>query len=84
MDERDRQFRRDMWRDMDSGWTMTAELLTATAVWMGIGWLLDRWLGTDPWMMLGGALLGFALGTYVVFLRADEQGKAEENRRRTL
>lgn len=84
MDERDRQFRRDMWRDMDSGWTMTAELLTATAVWMGIGWLLDRWLGTDPWIMLGGALLGFALGTYVTFLRADEQGKAEENRRRSL
>lgn len=84
MDERDRQFRRDMWRDMDSGWTMTAELLTATAVWMGIGWLLDRWLDTDPWIMLGGALLGFALGTYVVFLRADEQGKAEESRRRTL
>lgn len=84
MDERDRQFRRDMWRDMDSGWTMTAELLTATAVWMGIGWLLDRWLGTDPWIMLGGALLGFALGTYVIFLRADEQGKAEESRRRSL
>ena len=84
MDERDRQFRRDMWRDMDGGWTMTAELLTATAVWMGIGWLLDRWLGTDPWLMLGGAVLGFALGTYVIFLRAEEQGKAEESRRRSL
>lgn len=84
MDERDRQFRREMWRDMDSGWTMTAELLTATAVWMGIGWLLDRWLGTDPWIMLGGALLGFALGTYVTFLRADARGKAEESRRRSL
>lgn len=84
MDERDRQYRREMWADMDSGWTMTAELLTATAVWMGIGWLLDRWLGTDPWMMLGGALLGFALGTYVIFLRAEAQGKAEETRRRNL
>lgn len=26
---------------------------------MLIGWLLDRWLGTTPWAMLGMLLLGF-------------------------
>ena len=75
---------RDFWRDMDSGWAMTVELLTATAVWGGIGWLLDRWLGTDPWALVGGIVLGFALGMYLVFLRADEQGKAEEAKRPRL
>ena len=69
---------------MDRGWAMTVELLTATFVWMGIGWLVDRWLDTTPWVMIGGAVLGFALGMYLVFLRADEQGKAEEAKRPRL
>lgn len=81
MDDRETQFRRELWRDMDSGWTMTVELLTATAVWGGLGWLVDRWLGTAPWALAVGLILGFALGTYVVFRRADEQGKAEEAKR---
>jgi ATP synthase protein I len=27
-----------------------------------IGWLLDRWLGTKPWLMLVMLFLGFAVG----------------------
>ncbi len=84
MDERDPHFRRDSLVDMDRGWAMTAELLTATFVWLGIGWLVDRWLGTAPWVMLGGAVIGFGLGTYLVFLRAEAQGKVEEGKRPRL
>lgn len=84
MDERDSSYRRELWRDADSGWAMTVELLTATGVWMGIGWLLDRWLSTGPWLMLAGALLGFGLGTWLVFLRAQDQGRAEEAKRPRL
>lgn len=82
MDEREAEFRRDMWRDADSGWAMTVELLTATGVWGVIGWLIDRWLDTEPWALAGGILLGFALGMYMVFLRAEERGRAEEAKRR--
>jgi F0F1-type ATP synthase assembly protein I len=84
MDSRDRDYRRDLWRDADTGWIMTAELLTAVGVWGGIGWLLDRWLGTGPWILAAGLLLGAALGTYLVFLRADAQGKAEDEKRSRL
>ncbi len=77
-------FRRDLWRDADSGWAMTVELITATFVWGGIGWLLDRWLETAPWFLVAGFTLGFGLGMYLVFLRANEQGKAEEARRPRL
>jgi ATP synthase protein I len=27
-----------------------------------IGWLLDRWLGTSPWFLLGLLFLGFGIG----------------------
>lgn len=30
---------------------------------MGIGWLLDRWLGTS-WIMITGIVLGAAVGLY--------------------
>lgn len=30
---------------------------------MGVGWALDRWLGTR-WLMLGGIILGAAVGLY--------------------
>ena len=29
-----------------------------------IGWLLDRWLGTKPWLLLTGIVLGAAAGFY--------------------
>lgn len=73
-----------MLRELDSGWAMTSEFISAVLVWMGIGWLLDRWLDTDPWLMVSGIVLGFVLGTWLLFLRADEQGKAEEAKRARL
>jgi ATP synthase protein I len=30
----------------------------------GIGWLLDRWLGTGPWLLALGLVLGSAAGFY--------------------
>jgi ATP synthase protein I len=28
------------------------------------GWLLDRWLGTAPWLLVAGIILGAAAGFY--------------------
>ena len=30
----------------------------------GIGWALDRWLGTSPWLVVAGIVLGSAFGLY--------------------
>lgn len=30
----------------------------------GVGWLLDRWLGTTPWLLVGGLVLGAIVGFY--------------------
>jgi len=34
------------------------------AVFLGVGWLLDRWLGTTPWFMLGLVVFA-AVGVFV-------------------
>ena len=30
----------------------------------GIGWVMDRWLGTAPWLLVGGLLLGIVVGFF--------------------
>lgn len=39
--------------------------LVATVVgFCGLGWFLDKWLGTDPWLVMAGIVLGSAAGLY--------------------
>ena len=63
---------------------MTADLLAAPLAWGGIGWLLDRWLGTSPWVMVAGLGLGFVLGFYLLYRRATAAMMREEERRARL
>lgn len=65
------QARRDAWRGVDQGSIMSVELLTATLVWFGIGWLVDQLLGTGPWFMFAGALLGNWVGLYLLWVRGQ-------------
>lgn len=30
----------------------------------GLGWLLDRWLATEPWLLVTGVVLGAVVGFY--------------------
>jgi ATP synthase protein I len=39
-------------------------LFASVLVFLGLGWLLDRWLGTGPWLLVLGILLGSGLGLY--------------------
>lgn len=75
--------RRELWQGMDGSWAMTVELLTATCVWGGIGWLLDAYaFDSRPWGMLGGSVLGFVLGMYLLYLRMQRDGQRDDERRR--
>ena len=31
---------------------------------LAVGWVLDRWLGTTPWMLVAGVLVGSVVGFY--------------------
>jgi ATP synthase protein I len=66
---------------LDQGWTMGTEMLSGILVLAGLGWLVDRWLGTTPWLFAVGALLGFAAGLYLVWLRAGRMDAAEQAER---
>jgi F0F1-type ATP synthase assembly protein I len=62
---------------LDHSSIMGAELVSAIAVWTGIGWLADRWLGTDPWLLIIGALIGNAAGLYLIWLRSGRMEAVE-------
>ena len=59
------------------------ELVAAIVVGVGIGWLLDRWLGTTPWLMLLLFVLGFAAGVMNVYRVVSGQGQGVGYRRET-
>lgn len=40
------------------------EVVLYVAVGGGVGWLLDRWLGTGPWLLMSLLLLGVVGGSY--------------------
>jgi ATP synthase protein I len=44
------------------GFQLSSELVGGVVVGAGIGWGLDRWLGTSPWGLIVFVLLGFAAG----------------------
>jgi len=57
-----------------SGLAYAAAFSLFAAVVSGIivGWLLDRWLGTKPWLLVAGVVLGAAAGFYE-FIRATSK-----------
>jgi ATP synthase protein I len=52
------------------GLRLSAEFVAGILVGAGIGWLLDRGLGTSPWGMIVFLLLGFAAGVLNVMRAA--------------
>jgi ATP synthase protein I len=69
--------RRGALRGLDQSSVMGVELLAATLTWAGIGWVIDRWLGTEPWFLAIGALVGNAAGIYLVWLRGRRMDAIE-------
>jgi F0F1-type ATP synthase assembly protein I len=49
-------------------WSIFGYLLSGLIFWGGVGWGLDRWLGTS-YLLLVGLLLGMGASLYLVWLR---------------
>lgn len=52
----------------DDGWAVLCFLLTGILLYGGIGWALDRWLGTGVFTPVG-ILGGAAAAMYLVYVR---------------
>jgi len=61
---------------MGLGFRITVDLLAGLAVGVGLGLLLDRWLGTTPFLMIVFFFLGAAAGMLNVYRTATRQGMA--------
>jgi ATP synthase protein I len=57
-------------------WRVGLELVSALAIGVAIGYLLDRWLGTKPWLLILFFVLGSAAGMLNVFRMVSGQGGA--------
>jgi ATP synthase protein I len=66
-------------RDMSGlgyGMRLGTEFVAAILVGFGMGFLLDVWLGTGPWLMLLMLLIGFAAGVLNVTRSVAKMNKA--------
>ena len=58
------------------GFRVGLELVVAVVFGLGVGWAIDRWLGTKPWAMLVFLMLGIAAGMLSVYKAMTGMGSA--------
>ena len=63
------------------GFRVGVDLVSALAVGIGIGYLLDQWLGTKPWLLILFFFLGAAAGVLNVYRALNGMGYAVGFRR---
>ncbi len=71
------------------GYRLLADLIGGVLVGLGFGWLLDRYVHTTPWGMIGGLLIGLGVAIFSVVRKATKmsaqasatssQGSADED-----
>jgi len=59
--------RSNLQQGLGLGFRIGIELVVAVAVATGLGWAIDRWLGTRPWGMIVLFFLGVAAGMLNVY-----------------
>ena len=65
----------------NQAWQFISELMAGLLVGGGIGWLLDRWFGTKPWLFAVFLLLGVAAAFWNIIKLAskDEIGHTKRD-----
>lgn len=61
--------RDDAWSGVGTGWAITSTLVAGILAWGGLGYLVDRLVGTSRVFLAIGMVLGAAGGVYLVYLR---------------
>jgi ATP synthase protein I len=64
MAQRDDEEEESVNRKSSIAYAAALALFFSVATLLGLGWLLDRWLGTSPWLLVAGIVLGSGIGLY--------------------
>lgn len=64
------------------GVTLATEMLAAVIIGFGLGYVLDNWLGTTPWFMIGLGLLGVAAGVINVWRTVSNNSNSANNKKK--
>jgi ATP synthase protein I len=56
------------WSGANAVWSMIGTMVAGVLAWGGIGWLLDRWLGTS-FLVAVGIIVGMAGAFYLIIKR---------------
>jgi ATP synthase protein I len=56
---------------LDASW----QLAGSVALWVVVGYFLDKWLRTAPWLLVSGSVLGMTTGFYLFFKAIAAIGK---------
>lgn len=70
---------------LGKGLGILMEFSVGILVFIGIGWALDNWLGTDPWLVIVGVVFGFGGGMYRMIrqlktLSGDSGGRSDRDK----
>jgi F0F1-type ATP synthase assembly protein I len=57
------------------GLSLAIEFAAAVALFWFIGWLLDGWLGTEPWGQVILAVVGWIGGVIHIFVHGERRSK---------
>ncbi|HYT29301.1 MAG TPA: AtpZ/AtpI family protein [Actinomycetota bacterium] len=61
--------RGDPWTGAGMAWAIIGTLLAGIIAWGGVGYLLDRWIGSNNLFLPIGMVLGAAGALYLVYMR---------------
>lgn len=70
-------------REGNQAWQFLSEVIAGILVGGGIGWLLDRWLKTGPWLFVVFLILGItaAFWNMIKLASKDEIGHREPDKK---
>lgn len=76
----DPQDRKQFFRELGRYSALGLEMAVSVLIGLAIGYYLDKWLGTGPWLTVLWIGIGFAAGVRSLYRAALRSGKAlEEN-----
>lgn len=76
----DRQDRKAFYRELGRYSALGFEMALSVVIGLGIGYYLDKWLGTAPWLMILWLGFGFAAGVRSLYRAAKRSEKELEER----